>query len=150
MDKNIESILEEKGQKISELTNKRDQITKKKIEMFNAYVQKIRPTLQFIKDNKLGFGDPEDKFISPLGPIIGHDDIYLYVYDLDVVCIKKINMRNQEEEVIPKHNFFNQCNFQEAMDGLEYVERIPDIILQDLSKDIEKDELLLDNYKSKI
>lgn len=156
MNKNIELILKEKEEKIRELKNREEEITKKKIDIFKTYIQKIRPTLQLIKDNKLNFRDSENKFFSESGPIIGHDENNLYVYDLDYVYdrnyiyVKKINKHNHEEEDISEYNFFSRCNFEEVMNGLEYAERIPDIVLQDLSNRIEKDEVVLNKYKSKI
>jgi hypothetical protein len=149
MEDNININLEQKGKVLSDLETKYQKLLNKQVDLFNNYLSERLPIFKFIKKNKFYFRHPKYKYLSSRGPILGYDNDknLLYVYDMDTSNIIKINMFNNEVKDAWEIEFFKKFNFEDAIEGLIYNGKLPDILIEDLQKDIARKEELLNKYK---
>ncbi len=112
--------LEDNQKQIEELKNINKSLISEQVELFSAFVNKLMPVLNFLRDNRYNFSHPILKPASLRGPVIGYNKIdnLLFVFDVRENCIRQVNLFNKEEFIVTFYHFFENNNFEIAMDGL--------------------------------
>lgn len=140
--------LEQKITELNKLQRKIGELTKQQEKILIDLWDNKKDLAQRIIESHYMFGHPTIQFRSPKGPILGYssEENSLYVFSLGE-GLRKVKLRSKEESIVFWRDIIELGMFDDACEGIKYLDRMIDDYIIDDNEVIKKLEEQISKLK---